>query len=53
MEWAAAHDPLKYVSEDAIAIAQQNFARMDSVGQRRMVQLHRRKRENLEVSPNL
>jgi alkanesulfonate monooxygenase len=53
MAWAVAHDLIKYVSEDAIAIAQQNFARMDSVGQRRMVQLHRGKREDLEVSPNL
>ncbi|MBV8134938.1 MAG: FMNH2-dependent alkanesulfonate monooxygenase [Deltaproteobacteria bacterium] len=53
MAWAVAQDLIKYVSEDAIAIAQQNFARMDSVGQRRMVQLHRGKRGDLEVSPNL
>jgi alkanesulfonate monooxygenase len=51
--WTAADDLIKYVSEDAIAIAQQTFARMDSVGQRRMVQLHRGSRDDLEISPNL
>jgi alkanesulfonate monooxygenase len=51
--WAAANDLIKYVSDDAIAIAQQTFARMDSVGQRRMVQLHRGRCDSLEISPNL
>jgi alkanesulfonate monooxygenase len=51
--WSAANDLIKYVNDDAIAIAQQTFARMDSVGQRRMVQLHRGSRESLEISPNL
>jgi alkanesulfonate monooxygenase len=51
--WTAADDLIQYVSDDAIAIAQQTFARMDSVGQRRMEQLHRGRREDLEISPNL
>ena len=51
--WTAADELIKYVSDDAIAIAQQTFARMDSVGQRRMGQLNRGRREDLEISPNL
>jgi alkanesulfonate monooxygenase len=51
--WTAADELIQYVSDDAIAIAQQTFARMDSVGQRRMEQLHRGRREDLEISPNL
>jgi alkanesulfonate monooxygenase len=51
--WAAAKELIKYVSDDAIALAQQTFAEMDSVGQRRLVQLHRGDRANLEISPNL
>jgi alkanesulfonate monooxygenase len=51
--WAAAEELIKYVSEDAIAIAQQTFAQMDSVGQRHLLQLHRGDRANLEISPNL
>jgi alkanesulfonate monooxygenase len=41
------------VSDETIADAQQIFARMDSVGQRRMAQLHGGRRDQLEVSPNL
>jgi alkanesulfonate monooxygenase len=51
--WSAANELIRYVTADAIVVAQQTFARMDSVGQRRMVQLHSRDREDLEVSPNL
>jgi alkanesulfonate monooxygenase len=51
--WSAASDLIKYVTEDAITLAQQTFARMDSVGQRRMVHLHRGRRQDLEISPNL
>jgi alkanesulfonate monooxygenase len=51
--WTAADELIKYVSDDAIAVAQQTFARMDSVGQGRMVQLHRGSREDLVISPNL
>jgi alkanesulfonate monooxygenase len=51
--WAAADDLIKYVSDDTIAKAQATFARMDSVGQRRMAELHGGRRDKLEVSPNL
>jgi alkanesulfonate monooxygenase len=51
--WAAANDLIKYVTDDAITLAQQTFARMDSVGQSRMVHLHRGRREDLEIGPNL
>ncbi|MCC5624068.1 FMNH2-dependent alkanesulfonate monooxygenase [Nostoc sp. CHAB 5715] len=51
--WDAANQLIKYVDEEAIAKAQKAYARMDSVGQRRMTQLHHGNREALEISPNL
>jgi alkanesulfonate monooxygenase len=51
--WLAADDLIRHVSDETIASAQTIFARMDSVGQRRMVQLHGGRRDKLEVSPNL
>src|SRR5271168_4247365 len=51
--WDAANDLIRYVDDDTIARAQKTFARFDSEGQRRMAELHRGGRENLEVSPNL
>jgi alkanesulfonate monooxygenase len=51
--WAAADDLIRHLSEAEIAKAQATFARMDSVGQRRMVELHGGRRDQLEVSPNL
>jgi alkanesulfonate monooxygenase len=51
--WAAAASLIKYVDEEAIAKAQSTFARMDSVGQRRMAALHGGKKDRLEISPNL
>jgi alkanesulfonate monooxygenase len=51
--WAAADDLIKYVTDDTIASAQKIFARMDSVGQQRMSQLHGGRRDKLEISPNL
>ena len=51
--WDAANQLIKYVDEEAIAIAQTAFARADSEGQRRMSQLHGGSREALEISPNL
>ncbi|MBN3898792.1 MAG: FMNH2-dependent alkanesulfonate monooxygenase [Nostoc sp. NOS(2021)] len=51
--WDAANDLIRYVDDDAIAKAQKAYARMDSVGQRRMTQLHHGNREALEISPNL
>jgi alkanesulfonate monooxygenase len=51
--WAAADDLIKHVTDDTIASAQKIFSRMDSVGQRRMAQLHGGRRDRLEISPNL
>ncbi|WP_035061377.1 FMNH2-dependent alkanesulfonate monooxygenase [Andreprevotia chitinilytica] len=51
--WKAADELLTYVTDDVIAAAQKSFARFDSVGQRRMAELHGGRRDNLEISPNL
>ncbi len=51
--WDAARDLIRYVDDDIIATAQKTFSRMDSVGQRRMADLHGGNRDKLEVSPNL
>jgi alkanesulfonate monooxygenase len=51
--WKAADDLISHVSDETIASAQSIFARMDSVGQRRMMQLHGGRRDKLEISPNL
>jgi alkanesulfonate monooxygenase len=51
--WEAANRLIRYVDEEAIATAQKAYARMDSEGQQRMTQLHKGKRDALEISPNL
>ncbi len=51
--WEAARELISFVDDKAIAQAQQVFARMDSVGQRRMAALHGGSRDRLEISPNL
>jgi alkanesulfonate monooxygenase len=51
--WKAADELISHVSDQTIADAQKIFARMDSVGQQRMAQLHGGRRDNLEISPNL
>jgi alkanesulfonate monooxygenase len=51
--WDAANDLIRYVDDEAIANAKKVFASSDSVGQRRMTQLHNGNREALEISPNL
>jgi alkanesulfonate monooxygenase len=51
--WAAADDLIKYVTDETVESAQKIFARMDSVGQQRMLQLHGGRRDKLEISPNL
>ena len=51
--WKAADDLIRHLTDAEIARAQSTFARMDSVGQRRMVELHGGRRDKLEVSPNL
>lgn len=51
--WDAAESLIKYVDDNAIAAAQQLYARMDSVGQQRMAALHNGSRSALEISPDL
>jgi alkanesulfonate monooxygenase len=51
--WAEAERLISRVDDATVARAQQTFARMDSVGQQRMVRLHGGRRDRLEISPNL
>lgn len=51
--WAAANRLIEKLDDATIAAAQQVFARMDSVGQKRMSELHGGRRDRLEISPNL
>lgn len=51
--WAAAESLISKLTDPEIEAAQANFARMDSVGQRRITELHGGDRNKLEISPNL
>jgi alkanesulfonate monooxygenase len=51
--WKAAESLIAHLDDDAITAAQKIFARMDSVGQKRMTALHGGRRDNLEISPDL
>jgi alkanesulfonate monooxygenase len=57
--WRAAAELLSHLDESVVAAAQKKFAQMDSVGQRRMAELHKGRfdradvRKGLEVAPNL
>lgn len=51
--WKAAEELIQYVTDETVAAAQKSFARMDSVGQQRMAQLHGGRRDKLEINPNL
>ena len=52
--WKAAEKLISRVSDKAIEVAQQRFLKeMDSVGQRRMAELHGGRRDRLVVAPNL
>jgi alkanesulfonate monooxygenase len=51
--WREADALIRHVDEATIATAQKAFARFDSVGQRRMAELHGGDRSKLEISPNL
>ncbi|MDD9269633.1 FMNH2-dependent alkanesulfonate monooxygenase [Paenibacillus sp. GCM10023248] len=51
--WAAANRLISNLDDSTIAKAQAAFAKMDSVGQRRMSELHGGDRSKLEISPNL
>jgi alkanesulfonate monooxygenase len=51
--WRAADELISKVDDETIAVAQNVFARFDSVGQQRMARLHGGRRDKLEVAPNL
>jgi alkanesulfonate monooxygenase len=57
--WRAAAELVSQLDEKVVEAAQAKFAQMDSVGQRRMAELHKGKfnkaniREGLEIAPNL
>src|SRR5690606_26790549 len=51
--WAAADKLIEHGDEETIAATKQIVDRMDSVGQKRMRELHGGRRDKLEVSPNL
>jgi alkanesulfonate monooxygenase len=56
--WRDADRLISQLTDSTVAVAQQTMARQDSVGQQRMLALHKlggatRSRKNLEVSPNL
>ena len=57
--WQAASELVSQLDEHTVAAAQAKFAKMDSVGQRRMAELHKGRfdrndvRRGLEISPNL
>ncbi len=51
--WAAANRLIERLDDATIASAQTILARMDSVGQKRMSELHGGRRDKLEISPNL
>lgn len=51
--WQAAERLISKLDDATIAQAQETFASMDSVGQRRMAELHGGRRDKLEISPNL
>lgn len=51
--WRAAEALISHLDDETIARAQQVFAKMDSVGQQRMSQLHQGDRSKLEISPDL
>lgn len=57
--WRAAAELVQHLDEGVVAAAQAKFASMDSVGQRRMAELHGGRfnkadvRQGLEIAPNL
>ena len=51
--WAEADRLISKLTDEDIAQAQANYAKMDSVGQKRMAALHGGRRDQLEISPNL
>ena len=51
--WAAAENLIRHLDADTIRAAQASLQRQDSVGQQRMIALHRGMTDRLEIYPNL
>lgn len=51
--WQAAEHLIRHLDQETIDEAQKTLQGMDSVGQKRMVELHQGNKEKLEISPNL
>ncbi|MEZ0316394.1 MAG: LLM class flavin-dependent oxidoreductase, partial [Methylophilaceae bacterium] len=51
--WQAADELISHVTDDTIAAAQAAVSRFDSVGQKKMTELHGGRRDKLVVSPSL
>ncbi|WP_153485593.1 FMNH2-dependent alkanesulfonate monooxygenase [Segnochrobactrum spirostomi] len=51
--WAEADRLISKITDEDIARASDNYARMDSVGQAKMTALHQGRRDRLVVAPNL
>jgi alkanesulfonate monooxygenase len=51
--WADADRLISHLTDEDIAAAQANFAKMDSVGQSRIAALHGGRRDRLVIGPNL
>ncbi len=51
--WKAADDLISHVTDEAIAAAQEAVSKFESVGQKRMSDLHGGRRDKLEITPNL
>ncbi len=53
LAWDAARNLISKIDDDTIDRAQAAFAKTDSEGQRRMSNLHKGRRDQLEIAPNL
>ncbi|MDR3178004.1 MAG: alkanesulfonate monooxygenase [Campylobacteraceae bacterium] len=51
--WRAAEEIISHLNPDTIEKAKRNFAQIDSVGQKRLNELHGWDKNRLEISPNL
>lgn len=51
--WQALEHLIRHLDQETIDEAQKTLQGMDSVGQKRMVELHQGNKEKLEISPNL
>jgi alkanesulfonate monooxygenase len=51
--WAVTERMLEAMPDNVVALAQQQFAQSESVGQHRMAALHRGSRDDLVIAPNL